>query len=45
MKDDYCDRFYILKTMEHYIPWKIRKQWKDSKSVTEIKNTFKIEDE
>ena len=24
---------------------KIRKQWKDSKSITEIKNTFKIEDE
>ena len=23
---------------------KIRKQWKDSKSITEIKNTFKIED-
>ncbi len=24
---------------------KIRKQWKDSKSISEIKNTFKIEDE
>ena len=24
---------------------KIRKQWKNSKSITEIKNTFKIEDE